>query len=563
MEGRLVITHADSIAHARLVVRDQPVTGTWVFDPTLYERAVDAGLPAVEVIAPKPVTDHRTLLGCARQQAFALEAELDRLLQSVAPGPSLLGWQHVNLNYQITATRWYAELWDGQLGLFAGSLPHLFLSDNPAHYYWPSFGPALQLAHRLRGAGIDFKAYTYGGRPDLSPMVPALFDAPDDGPQPTLLTHLPTTFYDKGYFLDEVRASGHRAMNLQSRIWNVDFPMDADVPVATVDQALALLDPADLDRIDTFHALAAQHLETWLAAPIPSPEHRRRQARHIADGYRSQLVTLRLLERRFARQRPARVLISDHDAGFHGPILSFAKAHAIPVVMVPHSKFTPEFEFPGDQITCLTHPLQADTLSDAHGRRVRQYRLAYPETFRGASAPSGELRTVGLLLNGLSLNGVQFTGFEAYIAGVRRIAGWCRDQGLALKLRGRPGDPMTTAMAEATGLSRQTLAEGLSESLADFAASVDICLMYDAPTSADLEFLRNGVALLNPVPEPLYCAEAMQANASVVPRDDVEATLHRLGDLASDPVRLTEFRRQQFIAYVGLFASAQPLRHFL
>ena len=92
------------------------------------------------------------------------------------------------------------------------------------------------------------------------------------------------------------------------------------------------------------------------------------------------------------------------------------------------------------------------------------------------------------------------------------------------------------APAEATGLSRQTLAEGLSESLADFAASVDICLMYDAPTSADLEFLRNGVALLNPVPEPLYCAEAMQANASVVPRDDVEATLHRLADLASDPL---------------------------
>ena len=158
---------------------------------------------------------------------------------------------------------------------------------------------------------------------------------------------------------------------------------------------------------------------------------------------------------------------------------------------------------------------------------MRQYRLAYPETFRGGSAPAGELRTVGLLLNGLSLNGVQFTGFEAYIAGVRRIAGWCREHGMALKLRGRPGDPMTTAMAEATGLSRQTLAEGLSESLADFAASVDICLMYDAPTSADLEFLRNGVALLNPVPEPLYCAEAMQANASVVPRDDVEARYRR------------------------------------
>lgn len=563
MEDILVISDGDCIDTAMLVARDRPDLRTWVFDPTLFERAIDTGLPRVELIAPRPATDHPVLLGWARERAFALEASLDRVLQSLGPAPSILGWQHLNLHYQITATRWYAELWDAELPRFAGTRPHLFMCDNPAHYYWPSFGPTLQLAHRLRGAGIEFKAFAFGARADLSTRVPRLFGPGLDEQPVSLLTHLPTAFYEKGYFLDEVRASGHRAMNLQARIWNVDFPVDVDVPVASSGQAREWLDPAELERIDTFHSLAAQQLETELAAAVPSPEHRRRQAEHIAEGYRAQLITLALLRRRFAQHRPSRVLITEHDAGFHGPILSFADEQGIPVLMVPHSKTTPDLDFPGRHITSLTHPMQAEAMSDAHGLRVRHYRMAYPEVFNGTGAPSGDLRTVGLLLNGLAINGVQFTRLDAFLAGIRRIADWCRTQGLALKVRGRPGQAMTTLLCEATGQDRQTILASAPETLAEFARSVDVCLMYDAPTSADVEFLKNGIAILNPVPEPLFKAEALAANAQVVPRDDVEGTLQRLADLVADPRRFADFRRQQFIAYVNLFSTAQPLRHFL
>jgi hypothetical protein len=118
-------------------------------------------------------------------------------------------------------------------------------------------------------------------------------------------------------------------------------------------------------------------------------------------------------------------------------------------------------------------------------------------------------------------------------------------------------------LEEATGIPRASLEASIGGSLSAFAAQVDLCLMYDAPTNADLEFLRNGIPILNPIVSPLSRAEAATANARVVPRDSVEAILDMVEGFVTDPVALQRFRMRQFAEFAALHADARALRELL
>jgi len=74
-------------------------------------------------------------------------------------------------------------------------------------------------------------------------------------------------------------------------------------------------------------------------------------------------------------------------------------------------------------LVSLHHPIQGESVRDAAGRRLTQHALEFPTELRYVTQPQGALRTVGLLLNGVSLNGVPAVHFERYYAGVRTSNG--------------------------------------------------------------------------------------------------------------------------------------------
>ena len=96
-----------------------------------------------------------------------------------------------------------------------------------------------------------------------------------------------------------------------------------------------------------------------------------------------------------------------------------------------------------------------------------------------------------------------------------------------------------------------------------FAQMNDVCLMYDAPTNANIEFLKIGAPILNPVPAPLTKAEAATADRRVIPRNDVGGILEVLDTFTADPMNLHAFRMRQFSAYLAELQGAYPLRRFL
>ena len=518
------------------------------FDPCLVDELHAGGLADAEYLDFPGGPAFPDMHNGAREEALAIERELLDVAQHLLPGVTNFSWLHLNWYYLLIACRWYGPLGQyiaaNKQALFGAAKPVVFINDNPAMFFWPSFVPALNVLEALARAGIEFDAFTYEQRADETGVMPMLVELGEQrGQRWDLLTHLPTCMHDVPLLNEELAASGRRVINLKSKYW--------DVPVSAAHHDMGLARTQDLKHRLTEASQAALGellermrgvIDARLSTHIPSESHRARQAEQLVRLYDGQFVTYWLLKEYFDGRPPRKMLLCDHDAGFHGPLVSYAQVQNIPVLFFPHSKTIADIQFGAQHVSCLTHPIQGEPLNDATGQRVKVYPMAFAETLTCSTATPPGLRKIGLLLNSVSLNGVMVSHWAPYIQGVRDIAEWCRARGIELDVRCRPGHTLFQQVGAATGIAAETLAAGLRRPLSDFVAGIDLCLMYDAPTTAELELLRNNVPLLNPVPEPLAKYEAVIANTAVIPRAPVAEILFRLDGMVSDPANLHAFQ---------------------
>ncbi|HEU4845725.1 MAG TPA: hypothetical protein VFT05_15765 [Burkholderiaceae bacterium] len=556
MRNAIVICCAADIPRALLVARDLPSYVCYLFDPVLVDQAADAGLHHIEYLRWESCPPYHELEARAHAAATAFEQRLDAALRDTLPALSLAGWQHLNLYYLHMSYYWYTGLWQAMEETLRGQQVHVLVCDNPAHNYAPSFLPALLLLQQLRAGGHPFTAATYQLPTDPYHLVPDLASGLPPGVRGDVLTHLPTCFYDLNYFNAELRASGLRCLNLRAKYWGVPVVNHHDIGLIPLDAA------PDTRPGVALQATLEAALDTLLAPLVGTATFRARQAAHLAMLYRGQVICHDLLQQALRSHAPARLLLSDHDAGFHGPLLAYAGAHDIPVLMVPHAKTSGSTDFSYRHLTMLTHPLQATPLLDGNGRQVQHRTLCYPE-LQSADTGLRPLKKIGLLLNGIALNGVLCSEFSVYLDGIGQMHRWCKAHGVELVIRSRPVQSLVRLLHDAIGADPAALQAALACSLQEFVAEIDLCLMYDAPTSAGIEVLRVGVPLLNPIPSPLGKAEGLGADTRLVPRAGIEATLAMLDDFSADPTVLHQFARQQFAGYAARFGDSTPLRRFL
>jgi len=561
MENILIITSEYDIPIAETMASDLVSYKVYFFDPTLVDIIQASSLHNTEFIVWDACPDFSVLMQSAHAHASALEGELDQGLRTLLPECSVAAWQHLNLYYFFMAYLWYSGLWPDVLDRLREGKPHVFLCDNPLNYFWPSFLPALLLLQQLRTYGIPFSATTYGKRPVESDVVINLCDGDVSSERYDVLTHLPSCFYDIAYFNEELQASGKTNIDITAKYWDVTLTATKSVNMMRLkDQQLLSGGRPELDALAEYLSVK---LDALLTPYIATSTYRECQVSHLSNLYQSQVVNLYLLEQYFSLHRPGKMLLSDYDAGFHGPLMSFAEKYNIPVFMVPHSKVIRDLDFDHSNVTMLSHPIQGVPPVNGKKKRLLHFTLAYPEMFSAKTAMPPPLKKIGLLLNGLSLNGIFDTDFKTYIGGIKQIDQWCKLHDIELSIRCRPGQTLTEMLNQEIGMERSDVNAGLACSLQAFAESIDLCLMYDAPTSAQLEFLRTGIPILNPIPAPLSKTEMLSTNAKIVPCANVEDILAMLDGFIFDPVNLQLFCANQFAGYVGLFKQSYALRRFL
>jgi hypothetical protein len=563
MQNTLVILNADDIPSAQQIAARVEGTAVLVFDPVLIDRVAAAGLGAPEYLAWDDAPRYQTLSDEAHRLARELGAEMNAIAGPAWAGLDIGSWLHLRLYYLHMALLWYGPLFEALAPRLAGRRLLVPMSEQPQRYYMASFVPALALLMRAQHQGLPFQAFAHSREADTPQRVPRLQGVRAASGEPFLLTHLPTCFYDLPYIHAEIAAAGLPVVDLQARHWSVPVRAATQVELAPLDEMLGEIDTAAVLGIESLcQALAAplaRHLGRWIIATA----YRERQATELLATLRAQLVTHALLQRHFAQARPRRLLLSDHDADLHGPLAAWARAQQVPLLVLPHSRTSTDLDFVARDATVLHHPVQGLSVYDVNGQRPAQCAIDLPARLSFDTAVAAPPRRIGLLLNGVALNGVPGADWAGYGRALRPVVDWCQAQGLQVIVRSRPGQTLFRHLADTAGLSAAQLAAGSSGSMADFAQACDLCLMYDAPTSGVLECLNQGVPALNPVTTLLTERERATVHTGIVPRLDVPTTLRLLQQLCRDGEEFLNFRRRQFAAYVEAYGGARPLRGLL
>ena len=563
MENILIVLNVEDIPVARQVSASLESYKAYCFDPILLDRMIVAGLAHAELITWDNCVMYGALDAWAHNAAAELETELAAVAREVMPEVSIDCWQHLNLYYLFMAVKWYGVMWQALGSHFQGHKLHLFICNNPLAYYFNSFVPSVLLLNYATSNGIEFAGYTYGEKESITDVVMNLPGVRPASDEEFLLAHMPTCMYDIHYFNREMQASGKRIVNLDAKYFNMPVWGHETFPVARFAQMLPHLPPGFAARLPELRFQLLTKLDTLLRPHIPTNHYRVRQCEHISEIYAAQIMSYGLLEQYFAQCLPSKLLTSDHDCDFHGPLISFAEHHHLPVLFVPHSKTTSDVFFKYKNITCHTHPIQGDVIVTPSGRLLSNPKINFPENFRFTTSMPGGIRKVALLLQVISLNGIYVTRYGPYIDGVKKMVAWCRKHQLAFSIRCKPSYSIIKLLSEETGVDGTSLIETANMPMAEYAEASDLCLMYDSPTSAEMEFLTRGIPVLNPIPKPLVNIESMVCNPQVVPRDTMDEMLRQATVFVNDPVSLEQFRRKQFRDYLNLFQNAQALRVFL
>lgn len=563
MRETVVILHADAIPDARRICAGLSDYDVYLFDPLLGDPVAASGLRNVELIATTKGLSYYAMDQAAHAAAYELECELDLARRDSATGISMIGWQHLNFYYLFMTLQWYATLPERLGQRLQQRRFHVLVNESPATYYFNSFLPSLPLALYLHQHGIEFKTYEYGAK------APALYRIPDFSGEPPpkgsrfVLTHLPTCVYDIDYFCDELRAAGDLSVNIEAKYWNVPIPAHQHIGLVDMQGAIPALAPELKDQLDAFTQIIADALDRRLARHVLLAPYRTRQVDHLVQLYRSQLLTYLELQRHFRDAAPFKMLLSDHDTGFHGPLISFAERRAIPVMLLPHSKIIGDIEFSYRDIVALTHPVQGCTIRNAKRETVRNSFIAFPERFSGSSVVGEGVRVASMILNGLALNGIPFAPLDVYLDGIKRLVAWFDANDVTLKIRCKPGYSIIRLLNAYLGINSDMLMHNMNEPMGAHLHGCDLCLMYDQPTTGALHFLRSSVAILNPVVTETTPAFRATVDPELIAPESVDATLRRLDTFRSDPLSFYAFSAAQFHGYISRFQLARPLRSHL
>lgn len=562
MENILIIINARDIEPALKISANLNDYKVITHDPHLIDNIKIKGFKNIVFFNWENCDNYSEIANWGNQASVDAETGLDATAQHFFPGLSIRSWQAMAMAHMLIMLKWFEGLWR-DFPKVISSKYHIFIYDNPFTLSGWSFLPAIMLLENLASKGMQFSAYSYGtgDKPVDVNLIPNLVGTYESSESASLLTHLPTCFYDYPYINAELSASGRRVINLESDFFNIPVLNSISIKMANIDALIDTLNCDVKDRIEKFTEAMFVDLKNLIGKYIKTPTYYERQATRMARVYRAQVVLYFLLQQYFRTNKPGKMLLSDHDGGIHGPLIAFAKENDIPVLMFPHSKQTRTIAFQYDNITCLTHPIQGSSIANGNGRQLLNFHLNFPETFSGSSVFPERIKNICLVLNELCCYdwGVYYTRITPYLKGISRISEWCKKNGVALRIRCKPLTSMLTLLSPVSGIEINDLHADMSISMADFCNGQDLCLLYDIPTSGVIEFLKTSTPILNPVPGIVLTTGCF----SFIPRESVEDILSRLDMFMADHTSFLRFRNEQFGNYVGAFKHSYPLRAFL
>ena len=571
MTHRILLLHRLDMAAASLLasqllqkgeLREAPVIT--VLDPVLHTYACINGMPDAQLLQ-LPGYDDDAPEAAARALASArlMTGQADELMAELIPEARGAAWLTFWLRMLLTtvyACRGMARALAKQT---VGDTVHLLLPDQPHRYGYHSFMPGLVINEGLRAAGQSPRLYVNPLPPHDAPMLPDPMTAPV-GLAVGILCHIPTCFADSALFSAELQASGQAVLVMPSQVYDVvtdPLPRCGLVPSAVLAARLPAPQRAALDAVlDRLGGVLTQHLGLLVSGAGMV----QKQVVALVEAYRMNALLFFAMQAHFADRPPKTMVLSNHDVGLHGALVSFARRHRMHTVMVPHAKiFNGVVASYGHDILCLTHPLQGGEVIDLDGYRMPTGTLDFAKTLQVAAVPPKPLATLGVALNAVSANAISLVDMHSYLPGLRQLLDWCATQRIECRIRCRPNGSAFAMLCTELGLKTEELLAHQAGSMVEYAQGCDLVLCYDIPTSGAFDLLDQGIPVAQVLCRRLEPEHCRMADARVLPRWPVAETLQQLARFKTDPLALWRFRHTQICQRARAGEAALPLRAWL
>lgn len=342
------------------------------------------------------------------------------------------------------------------------------------------------------------------------------------------IVHVPTVWSHVRHYGAELARAFGRVIELPSPLWDVPL-WDGRCPMRPL--AEADVPP----QAQAYRERARATLAAHLADLGPGPGAVALQADALADQCRLQAVHYLGLRRALQGTRP-HLVTTEHDTGAVGPLFSVAHAIGAGITVLPHSSY-PTQPLPHPfRVVAVERDGFASTVRTVAGEpvRTRAFRLAP----RPAPAPRPRVRSVCLLVNTMASRGISHIDFAGLVAFHRALADACARHDAGLQVRLKPGASCAAVVAPALGATAASLQQALDAPIERLAAQVDLCVAYGELTSAAIEFMEAGAAVMHVSrerrPTDLVNASALSTMATL-PTLDHEDAIARLEALLGDP----------------------------
>jgi hypothetical protein len=530
-------------------------------DPVMHGRVLMQELPEPLVYTRSSASISGLAFSKAEQATLSLNRALAPLLNSLVPEAGVAGWCSHRIFHMFWTLYGYKAIWPSLAPDYKDWHWHVLVPQQAHHYGTHSFMPALSLVEELQRQGIAHTAYGFDSPGMDEFFLPDLRQLP---PDLELLCHVPTCNHDAHYIARELLASGLRCGILSSQVYDVELPGLPGCGLADLASARAEVGEAWLARIETLREPVMALLIAQLRPYIAQRFYLITQAQALWDALELQFLFYGWLEHRLGAKPPRQLLISNHDATVHGALMSFAQRHGCCIRLLPHSRvYNVAVKTDGLQPHCLHHSMQDGPSLDLAGKSLPSGRLAYPGEWAARPAAPAQLQTLGLVLNGISVNGMCVVDFDRYLEGVQKIRLWAREQGLRFLLRVRAVETPVALVSERLQIPMQELIYHTQGSLLDFARQCDLCLGYDVPTSGLQDLAQQGIAVMQAEFRPLARFEWGIVDAHVIARYGLDELLERLGMLRANPLHFQDFCQRQHQAVLQSRQGAKPLHQYL
>ena len=526
-------------------------------DPGLLDEAATLGLTALEFKPLRVSPDHQAQ---ATTEAFSLATLLDMRLtierQRLWPGSLVQGWD-VGLFF-LALQRLLLARQLGERIVDSFDEPYLaVLRPNAVQQMYfdsclvtdlvvaqaPQRLLVLSAYDHVRWSRSDAYDKVFDGAGIRQAMASGLV---------SLVTHVPTCFYDRSWLMEQVTRRHRFSLDLPSPFWDVPLHR-GQLPMLTHGQS----PPTALALAHRYAERARAVLVELLDPLMPQPQARRQQLDAWAQRCIWQALNFQALREGLVGLRP-HFLLSDQDVGLNGPIFSVANELGSAITVSPHSGY-PSMAVPhGRNVTVAERAGWGTRARTVLGQAVamRPVKLQPGPGRRSVQ----RVQRVCLMLNAMQTEGLSYVDAPSLAAFYRPLLAFCQSRGVELALRAKPGAPALNVLALLLHMRAEDLLGNARKPLRDLALECELCVAFGDPTIGVAPFLDAGSLVLQVGPQQWptdYLVSLPLIHDRVIQSLPMSDGLHQVQRWVDDPAVFQAACQRQNEAYDQRTALAE------